>query len=496
MTPHDLMAAFDVLADAPDGVKRLRELVLSLAVRGKLVAQCQREGVAAMPGRGRRGRGTTTMEPPFGIPDSWVWCRLDEIATYNGRPNVAPESIPSGAWLLDLEDIEKSTSRLVRRATAAERGSRSNKSTFKAGDVLYGKLRPYLDKVLVAETDGYCTTEIVPIIPGAGVSPAWLRLSLKRPDFLAHVDKLSYGVKMPRLGTDDANATLHPLPPLAEQHRIVARVDELMGLLDRLDAARATRDAVRRAARDAALADLRDAPDAEAVEAAWGRIARQMHDLFTEPEDVAPLRQAIRGLALHGRLVPQDPHDEPAFNALERVQVERHALIAAKSVRRRVLQPEVDANEVYNIPETWRWARLDHVILTLGDGPHFSPAYVEGSEGVPFLSTRNITSAGFKLEQMKYVSKEHHAEFSKKVKAEIGDVLYTKGGTTGIAVVNDLPFEFSVWVHVAVLKVPKNSLSPWYLALALNSQHCYEQSQAFTHGIGNKDLGLTPMPIT
>ena len=242
------------------------------------------------------------MEPPFDLHDSWIWCRLDEIATYNGRPNSAPEDIPSGAWLLDLEDIEKSTSRLVRRATAAERASRSNKSSFKAGDVLYGKLRPYLDKVLVAETDGYCTTEIVPVVPGAAVASAWLRLSLKRPDFLMHVNKLSYGVKMPRLGTEDANATLHPLPPLAEQHRIVVRVDELMGLLDRLEAARTARDDVRRAARDAALAALRDAEDTDAVEAAWGRIAGKMDALFAEPQDVGPLRQAVLGLAVRGRL--------------------------------------------------------------------------------------------------------------------------------------------------------------------------------------------------
>jgi type I restriction enzyme S subunit len=117
----------------------------------------------------------------------------------------------------------------------------------------------------------------------------------------------------------------------------------------------------------------------------------------------------------------------------------------------------------------------------------------EAGRGVPFLSTRNLSQSGFLLNDMKYVSKDDHAEFSKRVRAESGDVLYTKGGTTGIAIVNTLDFEFSVWVHVAVLKVASDHVSPYYVALALNAPHGYDQSQAFTHGTGNRDLGLTRM---
>ncbi|WP_438404112.1 restriction endonuclease subunit S, partial [Aeromonas veronii] len=115
------------------------------------------------------------------------------------------------------------------------RESKSNKSTFKCGDVLYGKLRPYLNKVIIADLDGVCTTEIVPIVPDNGLHPAYLKYLLKSPAFQRYVNSLMYGVKMPRLGTEDAIKSVHPLPPLAEQHRIVAKVDELMALCDQLE---------------------------------------------------------------------------------------------------------------------------------------------------------------------------------------------------------------------------------------------------------------------
>ncbi len=99
----------------------------------------------------------------------------------------------------------------------------------------------------------------------------------------------------------------------------------------------------------------------------------------------------------------------------------------------------------------------------------------------------------FDLSNVKYVSVEDHEEFSKRTRPESGDILYTKGGTTGIARVNTLDFEFSVWVHVAVLKIDQENLYSAFVAMALNSPLCYEQSQKFTHGSSNNDLGLTRM---
>lgn len=134
---------------------------------------------------------------------------------------------------------------------------------------------------------------------------------------------------------------------------------------------------------------------------------------------------------------------------------------------------------------------LRRLIWSAVDGPHFSPSYVD--EGVPFLSARNVRADCWSLGDVKYISDEDYAEFSKRVKPQPGDVLYTKGGTTGIARVVDLDFDFQVWVHIAVLKVRKARVSPAFLAAALNSPKCYEQAQLFTRGATNQDLGLGRM---
>jgi type I restriction enzyme S subunit len=105
----------------------------------------------------------------------------------------------------------------------------------------------------------------------------------------------------------------------------------------------------------------------------------------------------------------------------------------------------------------------------------------------------NIRPDGFDLSTVKYVSRLDHEEFCTRIRPEIGDILYTKGGTTGIAKVNDLDFEFSVWVHLAVLRIDRERLHPRYVEIALNSPLCYKQSQHYTQGISNFDLGLTRM---
>jgi len=179
----------------------------------------------------------TENEVPYDLPDGWVWCRLGETCEYGSANNADPDNISDDAWLLDLEDIEKDTGILSSIIMKKDRNSKSTKHIFVKGNVLYSKLRPYLNKVIVAEQDGYCTSEILPL-DFHEIDPYYAVWFMRSPFFVEYANRCSYGVKMPRLGTEDGRMALFPLPPLAEQQRIVAKVDELMALCDELKAAR------------------------------------------------------------------------------------------------------------------------------------------------------------------------------------------------------------------------------------------------------------------
>ncbi len=418
MTPAELIKALDVMADAPDGIARMRELVIQVAVCGRLVAQDPLD----KPVRVSVARPTHAHDSrlPFAIPGTWAWLPLREVATYNGREMVSPESIATDAWLLDLADIEKDTSRILERVAFGQRLSKSNKSSFRRGDVLYGKLRPYLNKVVVAPADGYCTTEIVPVVPNPElVTAEYLRLSLKRPDFLALVDRLSYGVKMPRLGTADAEASLHPIPPLAEQHRIVSRVEELMGLLDLLEAARAKRETTRAAARDSVLAALREADSPAEVDAAWTRFAQRMDDLVCDPADIKPLRQTVLQLAVRGRLVRQNPADEPVPDFSK--------LAAATKRASRGSGPGDSVDPLFGAPESWKWLRMD-AITDLASGVTKGRNLAgRNTSSLPYLRVANVQAGYLDLEVIKTIDVPDD-EIDEGLLLQRGDVLLTEGG--------------------------------------------------------------------
>lgn len=144
-----------------------------------------------------------------------------------------------------------------------------------------------------------------------------------------------------------------------------------------------------------------------------------------------------------------------------------------------------------DVPEHWEAVTLRRVISRAIDGPHYSPEYLDN--GIPFISARNIKADRWSLDDAKFISEADYFEFSKRVIPKVGDVLYTKGGTTGVARVVDLPYRFQVWVHVAVLKVQRSKIIPEFLAMSLNSPRCYEQAQLLTRGATNQDLGLNRM---
>ena len=173
--------------------------------------------------------------PDSNLPDSWLRCELGEVIKYGAGKAASPAEFDQDQWLLELEDIESNTSKILQRLTVGDRSPKSSKNKFKCGDVLYGKLRPYLNKVVIADQEGLCTTEIIPISPEE-LDGRYLFYWLKSSEFIAYVNSVSHGMRMPRLGTKQAKAAPVVLAPRAEQTRIVNKLNELLAQVDTIKA--------------------------------------------------------------------------------------------------------------------------------------------------------------------------------------------------------------------------------------------------------------------
>ena len=174
------------------------------------------------------------IEVPFEVPDNWSWCRLGSICDYGKCKNVSTSEINDETWVLDLEDIEKDSGRILKFLSFKVRKSASTKHIFKKGDILYSKLRPYLNKVVIAPKDGVCTSEILPLDFNGILINGYAQYLLMSSFFLESVNLVTYGIKMPRLGTDDAKKMLLPVPPLNEQLRIVKKIKQFQVILDQI----------------------------------------------------------------------------------------------------------------------------------------------------------------------------------------------------------------------------------------------------------------------
>lgn len=478
-----LLSNLDLLATAPGGVARLRELILTLAVQGKLVPQDPADEPASVllrKIRAEKGRliaegqikrdkplaAIAEEEKPFGLPVGWEWARLGEITNYGTTTKV--EKLQPDTWVLDMEDIEKSSGRLLQRVRFAQRSALSDKNCFFAGDVLYGKLRPYLNKVLVADEDGVCTTEIIPFHCYGDYVPQCFRLVLSSPFFLEYVNARSYGMKMPRLGTEDARKSLIPLPPLPEQSRMVTRVEELMRLCDALDAKGQLEAAQHAQLVSTLLGTLTASTTPEELADNWQRVAQHFDLLTGRPEAIDALEQTLLQLAVRGLLVPQDPTDEPASELLKKIRAEKDRLIAAGQIKRdKPLPPITDEEKPFELPVRWEWARLQEA-YDVRDGTHDTPKYQ--STGFPLVTSKNLYGGVLDLSDVKLISPADHGQISARSRVDRNDILFAMIGSIGNPVIVDTDTEFSV-KNVALFKYYAATLScPKYLLLVLQTE--------------------------
>lgn len=273
------------------------------------------------------------------------------------------------------------------------------------------------------------------------------------------LDSLGTGTTFKSISANKIHTVAFPLPPLPEQVRIFAKLDKLF-------------------------------VQHEKIKKALDRI----------PQLLKNFRQQVLTQAATGKLTEQwregKTLDTLTYDILEHSKKEIREQNQKKhkpSSRVRFKENTKGIREIYELPNSWIWVNLDQVTWNVSDGPHYSPNYVNINDGKRFISMRNINSNGIDFSGCKYVSYGDHNEFIKRGVPETGDILYTKGGSTGIACLVGDDTDFSYWVHVALLKPVKKVVNSTYLKNCLNSELCYRQSQAFTHGVGNQDLGLTRM---
>ena len=304
-------------------------------------------------------------EVPFDIPQSWEWVRFGMISTYSyTKKKINAQNADPKMWGLDLEDIEKG-GRLLDQKTVGERKAVGDKTIFDSGDILYSKLRPYLLKILVAPDCGICTPEIVPFKVFGNIVPDYIVAFLKCPYVNTVINSVTYGVKMPRVGTKTMTELLVPIPPLSEQKRIIKKLCEVKPLADNYTEA-------------------------------YVQVAK-LNQEFPEL-----LKKSILQEAIQGKLVSQDPNDEPASILLDRIRSEKQRLIREGKIKKDKhesiifrrdnshyekldgIEHCIDDEIPFEIPETWEWIRLGS-LFTINPRNNIADDTVVGFMPMPLL---------------------------------------------------------------------------------------------------------------
>lgn len=161
----------------------------------------------------------------YQLPQSWEWKSLGDTSNYGKTSQVKPSQLKGNDWILELEDIEKESGVLLQKVLFQDRQSKSNKIKFNKGDILFGTLRPYLKKVIIADDNGACSSEIMPFSTGNSITNHFIYYYLFANFLHDRISSLTYGARMPRLGTKDGKSLQIPLPPLQEQEQIAEHLD-------------------------------------------------------------------------------------------------------------------------------------------------------------------------------------------------------------------------------------------------------------------------------
>lgn len=405
-----------LLAGAPNGIKKLRELILELAVRGKLVPQdpsdepasellkriAEEKARLVAEGKIKKQKPLAEIgeeEKPFELPEQWQWVRLGEIAeiirgvTYN-KSDASDAPLAEYAPLLRGNNINRTLN--FDRPVFVPQKLISEPQYIKAGDIVIAMSSGSADLVgkaaqATANFDGAFGAFCGVVRSRTSDLFQFFGFFFQTPLYRSRAAGHGKGIGINNLQKSALETLEIPIPPLAEQHRIVAKVDELMILCDRLEARQADADSAHAQLVQALLDSLTQARNAEDFAQSWQRMAEHFHTLFTTESSIDALKQTLLQLAVMGKLVPQYPNDEPASELLKLIAKEKGRWVAEGKIRKQKPLAELSGEEKpFELPAGWVWTRLGDICLTqTGTTPSKSQPELFGSD-VPFIKPGDI----------------------------------------------------------------------------------------------------------
>lgn len=445
------------------GVQKLRELILDFAFQGKLSIRNSLESSQILIAELNeikqdlidkgilKKQKIITVEPKYEIPSNWTWLTLQDYLDVRDGTHDTPKYVEKGFPLITSKNISggKLDFSDVKYISKEDHEAISTRSKVEFGDILFAMIGSIGNPVLV-DTEQEFSIKNVALFKPYKRSITNIRYVLKYLIYIAdHLKANAQGAVQSFVSLNVLRGTAIPLPPLEEQQRIVEKVDELMQLCDQLEQQQTLSSDAHATLVDTLLKVLTESSDAEEFQDNWQRIVANFDVLFTTDYSIEQLKQTILQLAVMGKLVKQDPSDEPASELLKQIAEEKAKLVKDGKIKKSKPLPEItDDEKPFELPEGWILERLNN-ILDVRDGTHDTPKYVE--KGFPLVTSKNLSSGKLELENTKYISEEDHLEISRRSKVDKNDILFAMIGSIGNPVIVDTEIQFSI-KNVALFK--------------------------------------------
>jgi type I restriction enzyme, S subunit len=434
---------FDVAFAAPDGIKKLRELILTLAMQGKLVPQDPNDEPASellrsietqkqqlvKDGKIKQSKPLpkiTSEETPHDLPKGWEWTRLNNALDVRDGTHDTPKYVDIGYPLITSKNLYTGMLSFenVKFISKEDHEKISERSKVDTGDILFAMIGSIGNPVIVNCNEDFSIKNVALLKFYMPDKPANRYLHYFLTQAQENMKAQSSGAVQSFVSLGFLRNYLLPLPPLAEQRRIVAKIDQLMARCDELEKLRVDRSQRLLTVHTAALDRLLTAQDSSEFSTAWSFITQHFGELYSVKENVVELRKTILQLAVMGKLVRQDPNDEPSSVLVTRIKAER-SLSKEKVKKDSISQPsELAANVPFQIPSSWTWQRVTDLYEVAG-GIQKTPQRNPVLNFFPYLRVANVQRGRLDLNQIEYFEL-FDGELEKR-NLQSGDLLVVEG---------------------------------------------------------------------